>query len=209
MPLNTIYMLRTKQTYGTGGKSLESAFFYDHTAGDGNWEDLNDAFGTAIGASMNAIQSAQIKNVSIDTINMGDFTDFGFSVWAGAGAVAGEVLPPSDAYGFTFKLNTREVSSGGKRFCGVPEAYQNAGEIAGDIVTGGIETLRIALMQELVSADDTWLPVVIKRVKEPITGTVPLQYTYRLPTTDGELVVGEVVVALTTNRVKHQVSRAV
>lgn len=209
MPLNTIYQVRHRQRWDAGGKFLESVYFFDHTAGAGNWADLAASFGTVYGAAVNDLQTNNVNNYSIDVINLGDLGDFGFLPQLGVGDYVAESLPPHSALNFTMKVNTRAVRKGSKRISGIPETVQNGGHIGDATYLGRMEDFRLILQTELVSAGDTWLPVVVKRVKTAVVGTVPLQYTYRLPETDAELVVGEIVVALTTSNISHQVSREV
>lgn len=207
MPLNTIYQVRARQLYGVGGKPMDTVWFFDHTAGTDRAADLAVAWGLARGDLINALQTDYIRNLSIDVINLGDLSDFASLPWTGGGLINDDTMPPYAAYGFTMKLDTRAVRKGSKRIGGVPEAAATDGVIDNVTVLPLIEDLRLAMQQEIVDAGDTWLPVVVKRVKEPVVGTVPQQYTYRLPTTDAELVVGEVVVVLTTTNLTHQVSR--
>lgn len=208
MSLSSLYMLRFKQLWKTT-KPQENVFFFNHTAGDGLASDLATSFVTAYVPAINALQGNQLTNVSLDVINMGVPSDFTSPAITGNGVYNEDCLPPYAAVGYTLKVNTRAVRKGSKRFSGVPESVQDDGKITGSTYLTAIETLRVILQQELVSADDTWLPVIVKRVKTPVTGTVPLQYTYRLPNIDSELVLGEVVVALTTVNLSHQVSRKV
>lgn len=207
MAINTIYMLRLQQTWDTGGRPMENVFFYDHTAGVGDAFTLATDFVTTILPLINAIQGATVKNVDVNVVNLGDLGDFSSPITTGSGAIGGESLPPFAAIGYTLKVNTRAVRKGSKRFSGVPEAVQAQGLIIDATYKAAMEALRVAMQLELVSAADTWLPVVIKRVKTAVVGTVPTKYTYRLPTIDAELVVGEIVVALTSFNVSHQVSR--
>lgn len=209
MALDSIYMVRHKQTWGSGGKPQENVYFFNHTAGTGVAADLANDFGTVIAAAVNAIQSNVVKNVSISVINLGDLGDFAEPALGGTGSFSGEVLPPFAAVGYTMKVNTRAVRKGSKRYSGIPESVQNFGVISDAGYIALQETLRLALQDEIVSAGDTWLPVVVKRVKTAIPGTTPTQYTYSLPTTDLELVLGEVVVVLTSQNITHQVSREV
>lgn len=208
MPLNQIYMLTLVQTWGTGGKAMENVFFYDHTAGTGTAGTLAQAFEETILPLINDLQFEGVKNIRADVINMGDFGDFISWPLDGQGEYAAEALPPANAINFTMKLNTRAVKKGSKRISGIPETVQINGVVTLAEYLTRMEAFRIALYDELETVDNTWLPVVIKRVKEPVVGTVPLQYTYRLPTTDAELVQGEVVTATTTPNISHQVSRS-
>jgi len=209
MPLDTIYQVRARQTWGSGGKALENVFFFDHTAGTGNATDMATAFGDAFSTLINQIQAPIVKNYSIDVINLGDLGDFASVPWLGSGTQVGDALPPYAAIGFTLKVNTRAVRKGSKRISGVPESAQIDGKLTNEGYIAAVELLRLAMQQEVVTASDTYLPVVVKRIKEPVVGTVPLQYTYRLPTIGDTLVTGEVVVVLTTTSLSHQVSREV
>jgi len=209
MPLDTIYQVRARQTWGSGGKALENVFFFDHTAGAGNATDMATAFGDAFSTLINQIQAPIVKNYSIDVINLGDLGDFASVPWLGSGTQIGDALPPYAAISFTLKVNTRAVRKGSKRISGVPESAQIDGKLTNEGYIAAVELLRLAMQQEVVTANDTYLPVVVKRIKEPVVGTVPLQYTYRLPTIGDTLVTGEVVVVLTTTSLSHQVSREV
>lgn len=208
MSLETTYMLRLIQTWGVGGKRMENVFFYDHTAGDGVAIQLAQAFEANILPNITNLQCDLVKNVSLDVINMGNFGDFISWPLTGQGEYAAEALPPHSALNFTMKLNTRAVRKGSKRISGIPETVQINGVVTLAGYIARIETFRVLLDDELVTTEDTWLPVVIKRVKEPVAGTVPVQYTYRLPETNAELVVGQIVTATTTLNISHQVSRS-
>jgi hypothetical protein len=207
VPLNTIYQVRARQQYGTGGKEMETVWFFDHTAGSGDATHLATVWGTSRGALINPLQTELIKNLSIDVINLGDLSDFASVPWLGTGAVTDDTMPPYAAYGYTMKVNTRAVRKGSKRISGVPETAITAGVVTAAPVLANAETLRLAMQIEMTDATDTYLPVVVKRVKEPVVGTIPPQFTYRLPTTDAELVLGEVVVVLFNKNLSHQVSR--
>lgn len=209
MSLDTTYLLRLRQLWNVGGKPMENVFFYEHTAGSGDAFTLAEAFDLVMLPKINDLQWAGVQNSNIDVYNMGDPTDFISYPATGVGLQSGDSLPPHSAINFTMKLSTRAVRKGSKRFSGIPEAVQENGYILDAAYLAKMETLRLALFAELVSDLDTFLPIVVKRVKEPVVGTVPLQYTYRLPITDGELVVGEVATATTAPIVSHQVSREV
>lgn len=208
MALSSLYMVRLIQTWGVGGKQLENVFFFNHTAGAGVAINLAEALETGLLPLLADVQAQFVQNKSIEVINMGTLSDFISYPITGEGGFSGDVLPPYAALGFTMKLNTRAVRHGSKRIAGIPESIQANGVINNTPYLTNVEALRLWLQQEVVSADDTWLPVVVKRVKEAVAGTVPQQYTYRLPVTDGELVLGEVVTVQTSQNLTHQVSRS-
>lgn len=209
MALDTIYQVRARQTWGVGGKELETVWFYDRTAGVGNAADMAENWGTSIGALMNDLQCSVVRNYSIDVINLGDLGDFASVPWIGGGLGVEQSHPPFVSVGYTMKVNTRAVRKGSKRISGIPESADTDGVITAAPYKAAMESLRIAMQQEIVDESNTWLPVVVKRIKEPVVGTVPQQYTYRLPTVGDPLVLGEVVVVLTSFNLTHQVSREV
>lgn len=209
MPLNTVYQVRARQQWGSGGKELETVWFYDHTAGTGDSTDLAVAWGTGIGDAINDMQCSHVRNYSIDVINLGDLSDFDSVPWTGGGAIVQEANPPFAAVGFTMKVDTRAVRKGSKRISGIPETVVQNGVVTDSAYLALMETLRGAMQVEIVTGTDTFLPVVVKRIKTAVTGTVPLQYTYRLPTIGDPLTLGEIVVVLTSPNLTHQVSREV
>jgi hypothetical protein len=208
MALNSIYQLRFRQIWDTA-KEQENVFFFDHTAGSGVAIDLAQDFEATFVPLINALQTNILQNVAIDVINLGDLGDFYSTPVLGNGAFNENVLPPFASIGFTQKVNTRAVRKGSKRISGIPESVQDKGKITSGTYITAMDNLRAQLQTELINVSDTWLPVVIKRVKTAVAGTVPTQYKYRLPTTDAELVVGEVVVCLTSPNITHQTSREV
>ena len=209
MALNTIYMLRHIQSWLDGGKKMENVYFFDHTAGTGEAAALATSFGIVFLPVIRALQCQTVKDVSIDVINLGDLGDFTSVPVSGMGVYVGQVLPPHSALSFTTKLSTRAVRHGGHRISGIPESVNEAGKILDPTYVGQMEDYRDLLKTELVDATETWKPVVIKRVRTAVPGKTPTQYTYRLPETDGELVVGEIVNALLSLNISHQVSREV
>lgn len=209
MALNTIYQLRHVQRWGGTGKPLESVYFFNHTAGLGKAIDLAQDFTTIMVPLVLALQANLVENVSIDVINMGDLSDFYSTPLLGSGEYVDQALPPYVSVGFTQKLDTRAVRKGGKRISGIPESVAANGSVIEGTYITKMDNYRAQLQVAMTSVSDTWLPVVIKRVKTAVPGTVPQQYTYRLPKTDAELVVANVVTALTSPVLTHQTSREV
>ncbi len=205
MALNSIYQLILQQEYRQ--KQMINVFFFNHAAGTGHAGELNLQFEEQWLPLILALQTNAVTTLELDSINLGDLSDFDTLLNNDIGAYSTEVLPAANALNFTFKLDTRAVRPGSKRFSGIPETVTNEGIINDTTYLTKIEALRLAMSGNLIGAGDTFQPVVVKRVKTPVTGTVPLQYTYRLPKTDSELVFGGVTVALTSDQVSTQVSR--
>lgn len=206
MALDTLYQLTFKQLYQN--QLIENVFFYDHIAGDGVAQDLANDW---ISVVMPLIQALEVNSMSIfetAVINLGDLADF----WTEAQTVTGlygatDPLPSFNALGYTLKLDTRAVAKGSKRICGVPEEVTTKNAVTSSGYLASMELLRLQLQANIVVSPNTWQPVVIKRVKTAVTGTVPLRYTYRLPTIGETPVVGHVVTALTSPFLTSQVSR--
>jgi hypothetical protein len=206
MPLNTIYQLIHNQSFGD--EKLLNVYMFNHAVGSGNAGDLASDFLGSIYPAVLDLQCVQIKSDNIEVINLGDLGDFTTLATTGDhGTREGEMLPVFNGIGYTFKLNTRAVRNGSKRIAGIPEVEQVDGTITNAGYITAIETLRNAFLNPITGAGDTWQPVVVKRVRTAITGTVPLKYRYRLPTDDSELVTGDVVAVLSNLKITHQVSR--
>lgn len=206
MGLETFYQLNHKQK-DAYGQSIMNTYFFNHTAGSGFAIDLVQDFIDVMMPLVNQLQCNVIDNVLIEAFNLEVLSDFWSQDPTGAGALTGDMLPLFNAVSFTVKPNTRAVRKGGKRISGVPESVQNVGVITDGTYLGFIEDYRLQLATELVGTSDTWTPVIIKRVKTAISGTVPTQYRYRLPVNDSELVYGGVQSVLASVNVSSQVSR--
>jgi len=206
MPLNKIYQLRL--IAHMEDQVIENIFSFDHVLGDGISTNLALDFEAQWLDAIRQVQSDAIVYDGITVYNMGDFGDFVNLPLIDQGAIVGaQPLPSFAAIGFSLKLNTRAVRPGSKRIAGIPETYTLGNVITNAAYIADIELLRLKFSASMVGAGDTWQPIVIKRVKTPVVGTVPLKYNYRLPEVDADLVYGNVVVAVTSNDISSQVSR--
>ncbi len=206
MALNSVYQVIHKQIFGTT-INCENVYYFNHVVGTGHATQLGSLFATEAVALVNAMQSSNVHNVSVDVINLGDLSDFVSLIVVGAGINEAEPMPAFNAISFTVKPNTRAVRHGGKRIVGIPENSAVVDEITSAPILAAMEAYRIFLQSNFEGDDDTWAPIIVKRVREEVPDTVPQAYTYRLPTTDAELVFGGVLVALSSKFVKHQTSR--
>jgi hypothetical protein len=204
--LNTIYQLRDIQELD--GKTIENVYYFNRSGGTGSAINLALAFETEFLPFVLACQVAYVSHVGLSVINLGDLGDFQQLPLVTAGTYSGDDhLPTFNAIGFSMKLNTRAVKGGSKRITGIAEPATTKDLITAAPLLAAVESLRDAFATDIVSAGNTWQPVVVKRVRTAISGTVPLQYNYRLPATDGELVYGEVTACLTSPLITSQVSR--
>jgi hypothetical protein len=200
-----IYQVIHKQLFNSKIK-CENVYFYNHIAGTGNAANLATDF-LAVIDLVNAMQSANVVNTGTDVINLGDTSDFQSDITTGAGINVAESMPALNAISFTVKPDNRAVRHGGKRITGIPEASAVIDEITSAPILAAMEAYRVQLQANLVGAGDTWQPIIVKRVRTAVAGTVPLRYTYRLPATDSELVFAGVLVASSNVFLSSQVSR--
>jgi len=199
MTLASTYVLRHIQN--CQNQEIENVYFFNHSVGDGLSTDLALDFE---GQWLNAIldlQTNAMVTTGIAVYNMADLSDFAnlpLNSTGRRGLV--EQLPTFAAVGYTFKLNTRAVRPGSKRIAGIPESVTSLNQIIDVDYLGFMEALRLKFQAPMVGAADTWNLIVVKRVKTPIVGTVPLKYNYRLPETESDFVAGNVLSALDRDR---------
>jgi len=206
MAITDVYQLRVIQE--CLGTSPENVFFFQRLDVLGNAEDLVTSFIAVQLAEYRRIQGAACSTQEIKCINLGDPGDFYDEPLALGGlAGASDMLPPFNAVGFSLRTNTRLVRAGSKRFAGVLEAVVLNGVITEPGYVGAVEDVRLMLDDNVVGTDSDYQPVVVKRIKEAVVGTVPPQFTYRLPTVGDPLVLGLVTQAKTNLKVTSQSSR--
>lgn len=206
MALSDIYQLTLNQTLF--GRNLQNVFFYERQDPAGSAAALAAAWIEFTMPFYMDLQSASVQNTSVDVINLGDLTDF-VSVpddtVGGYGAV--DTMPAFNAVGFSLRLDTRAVRPGSKRFSGVPETVVLNGVLTEPTYLGFVEAARQTLSNPAGTAGDEYNPIVVKRIKTAVAGTVPQKYKYRLPTTGDTLTYGTVVAALADREVTSQTSR--
>ena len=205
MALSDLYVVKHFQSFQ--GQECLNVYTYECIDGTGGAVNLASDFATELLPTINQIQSSNVGNVDLDVANMGSSTDFDLYVLTGGGALVAESMPAFNAVSYTFKSNDRAVRHGGKRYVGIPESVATVNTIDGATYLGYMEDLRDALFANIVGAANTWRPVLVKRIRTAVTGTVPLRYTYRMPTTGDPLTVAGILAVLVSNKVKHQTSR--
>jgi len=204
--ISDVYQLTDVQTYGT--QEVENVYFFQRLTADGTADDLIDGFIATYMTPIRTIQAQGIFHVELKCHSLGDLADFADRPINLAGlAGAGDTMPSFVGVGYTLKPATRAVRPGSKRYTGVLEAVVTNGLITEPTFVANVEALRIVLDDNAVGTLDSYEPVIVKRIKEPVAGTTPQQYTYRLPHTGDPLVLGLVKQALSNPRVTSQVSR--
>lgn len=207
VPLNSVYQLRL---FGhIDSYAMENIFFYYHAAGDGAATELGLDFETTILSAITPLQVNDAVWDGIQVVNLGDLDDFQNIplVTSGSyGAVPRE--PVFVAIGYSLLVNTRAVRRGSKRFAGIPSDVSNEEFITSAEYLADMEALRLLLLGNLGEGGDIYQPIVVKRTKTPITGTVPQQYRYNLPVPPAsEATVGVVTAVTTSPELTSQVSR--
>lgn len=209
MPLHDIFELTLKQTYGSSGEELINNFFYKRVGASGTSSDLVGGFVDTdeLLDKIHGVQADFIKDKGIRCINLGNLADFNDSALTGNGTQEGSVAAPAhEAISFSLKIDTRALRPGGKRIAGLANAWSEDGVITNVAELAAIETLRLGLAGVITGTEDSYVPVVIKRIRlaPDLTHT---RVRYRLPESDGELVLGNVTSAVVSLKVSHQVSR--
>lgn len=206
-PLNKLYQLRL---FGHIDQyPMENIFFYNHISGEGFATDLALAFESDVLNNIIPLQVANALWEGIQCYNMGDYSDFVNLPLATSGSY-GDVPrePVFVAVGYSLKLNTRAIRQGSKRFSGIPSEVSNEEIITSAGYLASMEALRLALLANVTGSGDVWEPTVIKRVKTPVAGTVPLKYRYNLPVPPATTAdTGKVVAVTTSSVLTSQVSR--
>ena len=206
MALDDVYQLKVKQD--SNGQTFENLFFFERLDPAGTASDLIDGFVADYVPEMRALQSQSTFVRTIECLNLGDLGDFDNEVLNLAGlAGSGDTLPVFNAVGYSLRLNTRAVKPGSKRISGILEAVVLNGRVTDPTYLAAMEAFRIKLDDEVTGALANYQPVVVKRIKTPIVGTVPQKYKYLLPTVGDPLVLGLVVQALFNQDITSQVSR--
>lgn len=209
MALSDVWMLTFFQRIHDTAERMLGNYFYTSVDATANANTLAAAFTDAVDGMVpliNAIQTPGMHNDSVRVINLGLLSDFADLPVSGSGTDANaETLPVHDAISFTLKINTRAMRPGSKRISGIAEANVVNGIVTQAGMITAIGALEIGLAAEIVDGAATFLPVIVKRIGLPLGD--PPYTSYRLPETDGELVTGQVVAALASLKVSHQVSR--
>lgn len=210
MALSDLWQLTLTQSYGAGGESMLTNFFFQRGIGATNAEALFNAF-KAAGSylpKINTVQASHVKNVSARVINLGDPSDFYEAELTGAGVGNADPLPAYAAYGFTLKLNTRAIRPGSRRLPGVVEDATTLGIVTSTVVVNGLNDLANAFKTALpFGGAASYVPVVVKRVEYDVPNTTPQRTAYRIPQGEDPVVVGNIVAVLVNLKVTHQVSR--
>jgi hypothetical protein len=189
-------------------EELRNVFFYEKGPSGSNSTNLGAFWATSIEPKLQDMICSVVAFDHLETFCLGDPTDFVTQTLGDTGFVTTQCLPMSVALNYTYKLDTRLIRPGSKRFAGIPEAASAFNTVTDSGYLAFMEALRVALKGEFFSGGVVaYRPVVVKRVKYVVEGHTPTRYAYRLPQTDEELVVGHVTEVLSNVRLSHQVSR--
>jgi hypothetical protein len=189
------------------GQVVQNVYFYRRAVGAGVSFNLAADWVEVILPLVNALQSSNVHNTNLLVQNMGDLSDFDEFTLTTSGLLEAEAMPIFNAVSYTFKPNTRAVRHGGKRIAGIPEAEATEGVITNSGYLTAMQNLKAAYAANLVGAEDTWEPVLIKRIKTAISGTTPVKYRYTLPGVGDDATVAGILAVSVSNLVKHQTSR--
>lgn len=206
MALADIYQLIHKQAHL--GEVIQNVYFYQRSDVESTAGMLIAAFIEDMLPEVRALQTNDYVTTEVSALSLGDLTDFDLEPLNLVGTYGtGVPLPSFNAIGYTLKLNTRAVSPGSKRIAGIPAEVVTEDFVTSSGYLATMETLRLAMLAQVQIDDAIFFPVVVKRTKTAVAGTVPQKYKYTLPVAGDPLVVGTVAAVLTSPKVTHQVSR--
>lgn len=206
MALSDCYMLRDVQTFN--GEKVLNVYFYQDLLLAATAETLVDAWVAGVQPKVLDIQDVIVRHILVDAVNLADPANFFEFAQDVGGEYDGDALPPHCAVSYGLRLNSRALRPGSKRYTGIPEAVQVNGTITNSTYITQMEALRVQQSDILLSGVlSTFQPIVVKRVPYTPEGSPEGHIAYRLPEDDGEFVFGNVIEALTTTHVSHQVSR--
>lgn len=143
---NDVIQLESVQSYAAQVAANVWVVRIEAVTGAPTYTMLGEGFESELLPLINSLQVVSVANVELNMINLTNELDEATYPLAGTGAVSGEGLPPQAAYGFKLVRSTRAIKrSGGKRFVGIPEEYQQFGTVVGaalpklDVLAAGIE----------------------------------------------------------------------
>lgn len=161
---------------------------------------------------VNAVQTADLKNVSIRVRNLFNAADSFELIISGTGSIASvnQTMPAFNAFGFTLAGDTAAVKPGAKRIAGVDEAFNQNGVFNGTAMQIGFftalaDTFKEPLTVGLIIQGDVFYPVLVKRVRSGTKGN----YTYKLPTDLLSTVVSTIITTSFNLLITSQTSRKV
>jgi len=138
----------------TANQEIVNVYHYKQVgAGTLVLEDLHDEFMDNVLSPLSVISSSSMLwlRFTYEQLQVGGiFLDL-ISETPSNGAVAGDQLPPNVCYTFTFVRKVRGNRNGYKRFAGVPESWQNGGELSAGHATE-IGNVASALGSDLTTA---------------------------------------------------------
>lgn len=213
MPVGDVYEVVDVQRYL--GQTVMNVYHYQQTAAfvplaGTIAQALADAFATTIVPVIAGIQHPSLVHVEVNVKNVFDGTDAGTAVTGNSGSQTGlgDAMPAFTNYAMQFKTDNAGIRPGSKRIAGVAEGATAAGIVEGVRLADAqvvADALAAPIQGGLIITNDIMKPVIVKRVREGVYGS----YTYRMPATSAELVVGKITEALVNVLITSQTSRKV
>lgn len=144
--------------------------------------DLAAAFAGLYMPAIQTIESIAVEwqFIDVDAV-LGAVDFFSLGVESEAGDISGDCLPPYAAWAYKYVRADRTQRHGYKRFPGVPEIWQNNGEITAGAATTAALALATVLNSPLIgSSGSSYQPAVQQRTRNKITLVPP---NYNAPAT--------------------------
>lgn len=145
------FVLKDFQTLAD--QQVLNVYVYENTSGAGDGTLLAAAFfANILSTLIVGMQASAVLHDHLEFVCLEDPTDFGSLITAVPGGVAGDVLPVQDCYAIRLDRSSRESRNGQKRLAGVPEAYNNIGQLSGSAFLQ-LQVVAEAMATVLIDAD--------------------------------------------------------
>ena len=183
MNINDCLELTLYQRYASTVEVRNILHYVVQAVGTSEEEGLVNAFIAGVLSDMRAVQSSAVTHYKMTVLNLTDGLSFADVILSPtqSGLLAGECLPPHDAWAFRKNRLSRTTRSGQFRVCGIPEGAQANG-IASATITDDLATLADSLADTLSDGvGGSYAPCIVRKTLaggvDTINGVLSVEYT--------------------------------
>lgn len=157
-----VFQLTHVQSYL--GEACTNRYFYRSSLPDatGSIDELLTEFRDTMVPIINEVQSADVNNVKLEAFTL-EGISFSSLNLTGSGGRVGASVASWMALSYKLQRSTRQVRSGGKRYCGLIEEVVAGNALFPDpTYEGFVNDLAEALDDALITTSGTFVPVLVK-----------------------------------------------
>lgn len=158
-----------------------SVWWYQQSLGTGGAAELAQGFMDALFELLLDTMCADSGLNNVSVYNHNDPEDFVENVGTGGGgSIGSESLPSSSAVYVQCARGRQDIRSGRKMLYGIPENQVSGNQLpTSGTYKDALVALTTAMGEEIVEGGNTYIPVIVRRVKVTVGGKT----YYRVPTT--------------------------